>query len=333
MTGQVETKGHDDAVTQAPSPAALDAKAGATKGGARIGLRAVLKRAVFGSAGSMVAAAILLLLCLIAVLGGPICAVLGIDPMQTDLLRRLGASSGAHWLGTDPLGRDVLARLIAGARVSMAIGLAGAVCAAFVGCVVGLVAGYKGGMTDRVLMRLTDTVLALPLLPLLIIVSAIDFTKIGVSAETAASPSFGLYKMVAIITVFAWPAAARLVRAGTLSARENLYVTAARALGAKEGQIMLRHVLPNVIAPLIVAATLAIGNIIILESSLSFLGLGIQPPTASWGNMLQGAEDYIWEQPWLAVWPGLAIFITVIAFNVLGDSLRRAYNPRSESGK
>ncbi len=289
----------------------------------------ILRRAVFGSVGAMIAAVFLVFLCVIAVFGSVLSAWFGLDPHHTDLMARLGASTAQNPLGTDPLGRDVLARLIAGTKISMAIGLAGALCAATLGCMIGLVAGFRGGVVDRLLMRLTDTVLALPLLPLLIIVSAIDFTKIGLSADAVNSPSFGLYKMVAIITVFAWPAAARLVRAGTLGAKEQLYVTAAHALGATDIQVMIRHILPNVIAPLIVAATLAIGNIILLESSLSFLGLGIQPPTASWGNMLQGAEDYIWDRPSLALWPGLAIFATVIAFNVLGDSLRQAYNPHS----
>jgi peptide/nickel transport system permease protein len=166
-------------------------------------------------------------------------------------------------------------------------------------------------------------------LPILIIVSAIDMGKLGIPQSLIEHSFFSLYKIVLMIALFAWPLSARLVRGATLSAKENLYVLAARSLGASRLRIMIRHILPNVIAPLIVATTLAVGNVIILEASLSFLGLGVQPPVASWGNMLQGAEDFIWDAPMLALWPGLAIFITVIAFNIAGDALRQAYNPKS----
>lgn len=288
-----------------------------------------LARALSQDILTIASVSVIALLMLIALFGEALCHVLGIDPEATSLFNRLQPASDAHMLGTDSLGRDVLARLIMGAQISLSVAIAAALGSALIGCLLGLVAGFYGGMTDRLLMRLTDSILALPLLPLLIILSAIDFTKLGLSADTVNSPFFSLYKMIAIIALFAWPAAARLVRAGALSAKEQLYVLSSRALGVPERRIMLRHILPNVMAPLIVATSLAIGNIIILESSLSFLGLGIQPPVASWGNMLQGAEDFIWEAPMLAVWPGLAIFITVIAFNILGDSLREAYNPKS----
>lgn len=288
-----------------------------------------LTRALWGSLVTKISSLIILLLIFVALFGQWICAQLGIDANATSLFNRLSPPDDTHYLGTDSLGRDVLARLIMGTHISLSVAAAAAICSCLLGCIIGLSSGFIGGLVDRLLMRFTDTTLALPLLPLLIIVSAIDFTKLGLSADLVQSPSFALYKIVFIITLFAWPASARLVRAGTLSAKEQLYVLSSRALGASEITIMLRHILPNVIAPLIVAASLAIGNIIILESSLSFLGLGIQPPASSWGNMLQGAEDFIWEAPYLALWPGLAIFVTVIAFNVLGDSLRESYNPKS----
>lgn len=288
-----------------------------------------LKSAFFGDILSALSSLVILSLVAIALFAPALCSALDIDPTAQNLFSRLSEPDDEFWLGTDALGRDVLARLIMGARVSLSVAAAAALCSAAFGCLIGLLSGFYGGFLDRGLMRFTDAILALPLLPLLIIVSAIDFTELGLSEETINSPAFSLYKMVAIISLFAWPAAARLVRAGALSAKAQLYVLSSRALGVSERAIMIRHILPNVIAPLIVATSLAIGNIIILESSLSFLGLGISKPTSSWGSMLQGAEDFVWEAPLLAVWPGLAIFITVIAFNVLGDSLREAYNPKS----
>jgi peptide/nickel transport system permease protein len=287
------------------------------------------KKALWNDFISKIASLVIFILLIMSFFGAWICTQLGIDPETTSLFNRLSPPSDEHILGTDSLGRDVLARLIMGTHISLSVAAAAALFSCLLGCIIGLSSGFFGRWVDRLLMRFTDTTLSLPLLPLLIIVSAIDFEKLGFSAEFVQASSFALYKIVFIIALFAWPASARLVRAGTLSAKEQLYVLSSRALGASELTIMVRHILPNVIAPLIVAASLAIGNIIILESSLSFLGLGIQPPTSSWGNMLQGAEDFIWDAPLLALWPGLAIFVTVIAFNVLGDSLREAYNPKS----
>lgn len=290
----------------------------------------LLRRAIFSSPASMLATLFLLTLFVVALLSDSICDYLGISPSETNLFQRLKPESSEHILGTDALGRDVFARVITGTKISISVGISAALCSAFLGCLIGLISGYKGGLLDRFLMRFCDTILALPLLPLLIIISVLDFTKLGLSSEFVNSGYFSLYKIIFIISIFAWPVSARLVRASTLSAKQQLYVRAAHALGAEERYIMLKHILPNVIAPLIVATTLAIGNIIILESSLSFLGLGIQPPISSWGNMLQGAEDYIWDRPMLALWPGLCIFTTVIAFNILGDAIREAYNPRSK---
>lgn len=256
-------------------------------------------------------------------------AALGLDPQAVDLLGRLAPPSPTHPLGTDELGRDVLARLLQGGRVSLAVGLATALVAAVIGTLVGLVAGYRGGWLDAVLMRLTDGVIALPLLPLLIVLAAVDPTKLGVPPEAFRSEIAGVARLVVIIGLVGWTTVARLVRAATLSVREREFVLAAQATGAGAGRIMFRHILPNVTTPIIVATTLSVGNIILLESALSFLGLGVQPPLASWGNMLTGALELIWTAPALAVWPGAMIFLTVLAFNFLGDGLQDALDPKA----
>jgi peptide/nickel transport system permease protein len=178
-------------------------------------------------------------------------------------------------------------------------------------------------------MRLTDSVIALPLLPLLIVMAAIDLNKLGVPPEIATSPNVSLYRIVLIIALVGWTTVARLVRGAALSLRERDFVLAAIAQGAGPMTVMFRHILPNAISPIIVATTLSVGAIILLESVLSFLGLGIQPPIASWGNMLTNAQDMIYEAPALAVFPGLAIFATVIAFNFLGDGLQDALDPKA----
>jgi peptide/nickel transport system permease protein len=178
-------------------------------------------------------------------------------------------------------------------------------------------------------MRFTDGVISLPLLPLLIVLAAIDIEKLGLPPEFARSEDVSLYRIVVIVSLFGWTTVARLVRAETLVIRAREFVTAATAMCAGPGRIMLGHILPNAVSPIIVATTLSVGNIILFESVLSFLGLGIQPPVASWGNMLTNAQETIWTAPMLAVWPGLAIFVTVIAFNFLGDGLQDALDPRA----
>jgi len=272
-----------------------------------------------------------LLLAVIAAvsLAGPLVAhFLGADPAAVDLLHRLAGPSLAHPLGTDELGRDTLLRLMEGGRVSLTIGIAAALAAAAAGTAVGLVAGYLGGWTDRVLMRLADGMIALPLLPLLIVLAALDLHKIGVSRAFADSPEISLVRIVVLTVLVAWTTAARLVRGATLVTKRRDFVRAARSLGAGVPHILWRHVLPNVMAPLVVATTLSVGDIILLESVLSFLGLGVQPPLASWGSMLSNAEELISSSPLLAVYPGLMIFLTVIACNLLGDALLRRFDPR-----
>jgi peptide/nickel transport system permease protein len=254
----------------------------------------------------------------------------GIDPSMTDLHHRLEGPSARYWLGTDDLGRDLFQRLLDGGRVSLLVGIAGAILSAILGALIGVVSGYLGGRLDGVLMRLTDGVIALPLLPLLIILAAIDPRKLGISLDTAQSETFSLYRIVFIVALTGWTTVARLVRAETLSLKERDFARAARALGARPVRIMLRHILPNAMGSLVVATTMSIGGLILLESTLSFLGLGTQPPAASWGNMLTGAQELLQEAPSLAVWPGLLIFLTVIAFNFLGDGLQDALDPRSE---
>lgn len=225
-----------------------------------------------------------------------------------------------HILGTDENGRDLLARLIYGAQISLTVAFFAVLMELVIGTVVGAIAGYYGGLVDYVLMRITDVFLSIPLLPLLLVLTAI------VSASSSkAALGFGV--IVVIIGGLSWPAVARLVRASFLSLREKEFCEAARALGNRDGRIIFRHLLPNAVAPIIVQGTLEVANVIILESTLSFLGFGIQPPTASWGNMLSNAESNMAIAPWVAIFPGLCILITVLAINYLGDGLRDALDP------
>ncbi len=278
---------------------------------------------------ALASAAVLAVLSLAAAGAPLIAAWLALDPNEVDLLARYAPPSAAHPLGTDELGRDVALRLLYGGRVSLLVGLSTALIAAVIGAVIGLAAGYYGGWPDALLMRLTDTVIALPLLPLLIVLAAADLEKLGVPAELAAAPEAGVWRIVAIVALVGWTTVARLVRGAALSLRERDFVLAAKSQGASGARVMFRHILPNAVSPIVVATTLSVGNIVLLESVLSFLGLGIQPPVASWGNMLTNAQETIYEAPLLAVWPGLAIFTTVIAFNFLGDGLQDALDPRA----
>jgi peptide/nickel transport system permease protein len=216
-------------------------------------------------------------------------------------------------LGTDALGRDLLTRLLFGGRISITIGLTAALLGSFVGTVIGSSAGYFGGRIDNLLMRFTDLAYSIPTLPLIIVISSYSNTQ-----------AFGI---VVIIGLFSWMQTARVVRGAILSVKENEYVTAARALGAKDRLIILRHVLPNISNSIIVGATLGVGNAIITESSLSFLGLGVSPPTPTWGNMLMDSQATMASQPWLTVFPGMAILLTVLCVNFIGDGLQDALDP------
>jgi peptide/nickel transport system permease protein len=266
----------------------------------------------------------------IAVLAAPLVeTALGLDASAVNLFARAAPPSAAHWLGTDELGRDLLLRLLHGGRVSLLVGFTAAIASAAIGTLLGLLSGYFGGRVDAIIMRFADGVISLPLLPLLIVLAAVDPGKLGLPEAISSSESFSLQRIVVIIALVGWPTVARLVRAATLSLRQREFVLVAIAQGFGPARIMFRHILPNAASPILVATTLTVGNVILFESVLSFLGLGIQPPVPSWGNMLTGAQDLISEAPALAVWPGMLIFVTVIAFNLLGDGLQSALDPRS----
>ncbi|MFO1351663.1 MAG: ABC transporter permease [Gammaproteobacteria bacterium] len=279
---------------------------------------------------AMLGAALLGLLALLSFSAPWIGAWLGIDAETVNLFERFQPPSTAHPLGTDELGRDMLLRLLHGGQVSLLVGVIGSLAAAAIGTLVGLLAGYFGGRIDTLLMRLTDAVIALPLLPLLIVLAAIDLNKLGLPGHWVQSSWISLYRIIAIIALFGWTTVARLVRGATLSVREQEFIQAAISAGAGPIWIMRVHVLPNVLSPIIIALTLSVGNIILMESVLSFLGLGIQPPLPSWGNMLSNAQELILSAPTLAFYPGILIFLTVMAFNFLGDGLQDALDPRAE---
>ncbi len=276
---------------------------------------------------AVAAGAVLAVLGLLALAFPVVEAVLGLRAETIDLVARLSGPSWAHPIGTDELGRDLLLRLLQGARVSLFVGLAAALVTTFIGAVLGLAAGYFGGWLDAVLMRITDFVIALPLLPLLIVMAAADLSRLGLDADR---PEHATLRIILILALVGWTTVARLARGSALVVREREYVQAARALGTGPVAILLRHVLPNSLSPIVVAATLSVGNLILTESVLSFLGLGIQPPLASWGGMLTGAQAMIRDAPQLAIWPGLLIFVTVVAFNVLGDGIRDAFDVEAD---
>jgi peptide/nickel transport system permease protein len=236
------------------------------------------------------------------------------DPVATSWGAIRKGPSAAHWFGTDDIGRDVLSRVIWGTRASLLAGVVSVSISLLLGVPIGLAAGFVGGVTDGLISRVTDAFLACPFLILAIALAAF----LGPSLTNA---------MIAI-GVSATPIFVRLTRAQVINVKVEDYVEAARALGNPRWRIALRHVLPNVTAPLIVQATLAIAAAVIAEASLSFLGLGQQPPDPSWGSMLNTAKNYVDQAPWMAVWPGLAIFLLVLAFNLVGDGLRDALDPR-----
>ena len=278
---------------------------------------------------ALISALVLLALSILSFAAPLVEVALGIDHTHVDLYKRFSAPSWDHPFGTDELGRDLFVRLLYGGRVSLTIAVIAALFAAIIDTLIGIIAGYYGGWLDRLLMRINDAFIALPLLPLLIVLAAVDLEKVGIPKEIAQSEDISLYRIVVIVALVGWNTVARLVRAETLTLREHDFVRAAVALGASPTRVMARHILPNAISPIIVAITLSVGTIILFESILSFLGLGIQPPVASWGNMLSNAQDLIWSAPQLAVWPGIMIFVTVIAFNFLGDGLQDALDPRA----
>ncbi len=262
------------------------------------------KLAIFGSS-------VLLILILIVMI---LPFFIKYDPDVISLSSILKPPSLEHLFGTDDIGRDVFTRIIYGGRVSISIGIFSAFAAITIGSVIGAISGYYGGIIDSILMRFTDLALTIPVMPLLMILGAIF----------KPNPFF----LIIIIGLFNWMSTARLVRGQFLTLRTLDFVTAARALGNNDFRIIFLHIIPNAFAAIIISATLTVGRAIILESVLSFLGVGINPPTASWGNMLQGAQSYIMTAPWLAIIPGMFILFTVLSINFLGDGLTDATDPR-----
>ena len=250
-------------------------------------------------------------------------------PYQDELIKSVKNFNSYHLFGTDELGRDVLMRLVYGTQVSMGVGVLVAIVSAFIGLLVGALAGYYGGWVDTILMRTTDALLSLPLLPVLVVIAAIDLQKVPFLNAITKYGNESIIKLVFILCLFSWMVVARLVRGSILSLREREFILAAKTLGATDTTIIIRHMFPNVIAPLLVSVTLGVGESILFEAALSFLGLGIQPPTPSWGNMLFNALELIYKAPFLAIIPGVLILLVVVSFNFLGDGLQDAIDPKS----
>ena len=249
----------------------------------------------------------------------------------TDTTLRLVGPSAGHPFGTDTIGRDLLARTIYGGQISLIIGLVAVIIETIVGIVVGALAGYYGGLVDSILMRVTEAMLNIPEIFLLIVMAKFFGGKVPEVEILGRAYSGSLIVIILIIGLTSWMYLARIVRAEFLSLKENDFVLAARATGTSNAQIIFRHILPNSIAPIVVSATLGVANAILAEAYISFLGLGVQPPTATWGNMLDGANNYLESAPWLWFFPGLLILLTVLSINFLGDGLRDALDPHSRA--
>jgi peptide/nickel transport system permease protein len=277
----------------------------------RSGLRLVARAPILANPLNIVAFALIAIFAACAVLA-PVLAPY--DPLVQDLGSRLRPPSSEHWLGTDSLGRDIASRILYGARISLIIGVVVVASAGVVGTAIGLVAGYAGGLVDEALMRLTEIFLAFPALILAMAIAG------------ALGPS--LTNAIIAIAAVTWAVYARLVRGQILSLRQREFVEAARAIGASRTRIVVRHLLPNALAPLMIQASFDLGSSIIAAAGLSFIGFGAQPPTPEWGVMISEGRNYISTQPWLSLFPGLAILLAVGSFNLLGDGLRDAFDPR-----
>ena len=269
------------------------------------GSRSVRRRA-------LIAGCVVVLLALAAIVG-PV--LYDTDPNTLDLARSAAPPGEGHPLGTDESGRDVLGRLLAGGRVSLAVGFTAVACSGLLGLSLGALAGLGGRRIDAFVMRLTDAMMSIPAMFLIITTLALFGTSVA--------------GLVIAIGATSWMGLARLVRAELMAIREQAYVEAAKALGARPLRLLARHALPHLLPSVLVNLTFGVGTAILMESALSFIGLGIQPPSASWGNMLTNAQSYLYASPWLAVYPGVLILITVVAVNVLGDALRDSAEPRS----
>ena len=255
--------------------------------------------------------AIALFILTVAVFLAPVIAPYPFDAIDLRNIRQ--PPSLQHLMGTDDIGRDLFTRVLYGGRISLSIGIFSALVGTIFGSLIGALAGFYGGALDNFLMRFTDIAYSIPSLPLLIILSS--FTKSSIPI------------MILIIGLLSWMPTARVVRGSVLSLKEREFITAARMIGARDKRIIMRHIIPNILGPIIVGATLGVGGAIIVESSLSFLGLGVMPPTPSWGNMLQDSQTNMASKPWLTIFPGLAILITVLCINFIGDGLQDALDP------
>lgn len=245
------------------------------------------------------------------------------DPDAMNIVLKKKPPSLTHWLGTDLLGRDILVRLMYAGRVSLRVGFIAVIISVTIGGIIGSLAGYYGGWVDAVLMRIVDVFICIPFLPILIILGAM-------LSDLKVSPDMRINFVMIIIGVLSWPSVARLVRGQILSLREQEFMQAAKATGLRDYRKIFKHLLPNTIPSIIVSATLGIGGAIMTESALSYLGMGVTPPSASWGNMIQSVNNFIdlMQRPWLWVPPGMCIFLTVMAINLLGDGLRDALDPK-----
>ena len=263
--------------------------------------------------------AIALVLLMILVLAAPLS---GYSPTELNPKNEFAKPSAEHWFGTDELGRDIFTRILYGGQISLAVGIFSTAFSLAVGIVVGALSGYYGGWIDNILMRITDTFLIMPVVFVLILFSAL-------LRELPSLAGFrnSVWIVIIAIAAFAWMWPARLARGLMLVLREREFVSASRALGANDARLIFLRILPNSIGPLLVSATLQMAYAIITESGLSYLGFGIQPPTPSWGNILESAQVHVYRAPWLAVFPGVMIFITVMAINFIGDGLRDAFDP------
>lgn len=259
-----------------------------------------------------VASAVLLIALYLAALTAPVIAPF--DPNRVNIMAQHERPNSEHWLGTDENGRDELSRLLYGARISMTIGFVAMVLGLTIGTAIGAIAGFTGGIVDAALMRLTDGMMAIPYFFLVLIVVSVFGSS--------------LRNIVLVIGVTSWMAVARIVRSEVLRLKQQEFVLAAQSLGATSRRVLTRHIIPHTVPSIIVAATLGVANAILLESALSYLGLGVTPPRASWGNMLSNSQAYLWDNPLLPVYPGVLIFLSVLAFNFLGDALRDALDPR-----
>lgn len=318
-----------NATNTVPAPAAALAPARRTPGSQPKSMTRLAMEQLLTHRLAIASLVVILMFCGVAIFADVIAWALHLDPNSQEILNRYGEFSREHWLGTDEAGRDVLIRLVYGTRISLMVAFLTTVSSTIIGVSVGALGGYLGGWVDTLLMRTTDSLLALPLIPVLIIVASIDTTKLPFLAGINDPQTVTILKMVFVLMLFSWMLQARLVRGEILAIKEQEYILAAETSGMSYVSIILKELLPNCVSPVIVSVTLNIGQAILFEAALSFLGLGIQPPTPSWGNMLNNAQEIIYSAPWLAVIPGLLILIVVMSFNFLGDGLQDALDPKA----